>query len=49
MHGQLLTLLGTGSIVGALVGYLVAMRQFERLCDVSARRRKQGDSSGTVR
>jgi uncharacterized membrane protein YfcA len=31
MDGQLAILLGAGSIIGALVGYLVALRQFEKL------------------
>jgi len=31
MDGQLPILLGAGSIIGALVGYLLALRQFDRL------------------
>jgi hypothetical protein len=49
MDGQLLLLLGAGSVIGALVGYLKAMRQFEKLCGTAARRSNQQDSYGAVR
>ena len=42
MDGQLLDLLGAGSVVGALVGYVVSLRQFEVLADAAARRASDG-------